>query len=158
MTTSVRRSSCPTGAVVLLVQSERDDREMYAEYLAHMGLTPLCVREADAALRVACRADVIVTGLLLPGPIDGCALIDRLRHSADTCNIPIAVLTGCAWTMEEARARSAGCDVFLSKPCLPHVLLRVVRQMLAARTRGRRSLGGRSNRAARLTAPEAPDA
>src|SRR5713101_1535251 len=81
MATPVRRSSCATGAVVLLVQPERDDREMYAEYLSHMGLTPLCVQEAEAALRVAYRADVIVTGLLLPGPIDGYALIDRLRHS-----------------------------------------------------------------------------
>jgi two-component system, cell cycle response regulator DivK len=138
MTTRVRRWSCATGAVVLLVQPERDDRDLYAEYLSHMGLTPLCVQEAAAALRVARRADIIVTGLLLPGPIDGCGLIDRLRHSADTCNIPIAMLTGCAWTTEEIRARNAGCDVFLSKPCFPHVLLREIRRMLAARTPGRR--------------------
>jgi two-component system, cell cycle response regulator DivK len=125
----------------LLVQPERDDREMYAEYLTHIGLTPLCVQEADAALRLARRADVIVTGLLLPGPIDGYALINRLRHTTGTRYIPIVVLTGCAWTTEEARARSAGCDVFLSKPCFPDMLLREIRRMLAARTRGRRNHG-----------------
>jgi two-component system, cell cycle response regulator DivK len=114
---------------------------MYAEYLSHMGLTPLCVQEADAALRLAGRADVIVTGLLLPGPIDGYALIDRLRHRTGTRNIPIVVLTGCAWTTEEARARTAGCDVFLSKPCFPDMLLREIQRMLAARTPRRRSRG-----------------
>jgi two-component system, cell cycle response regulator DivK len=141
LTTPIRRSSLATGAVVLLVQSERDDREMYAEYLSYMGLTPLCVQEADAALRLARRADVIVTGLLLPGAIDGYALIDRLRRSTGTRNIPIVVLTGCAWTTEENRARSAGCDVFLSKPCFPDRLLREIRRMLAARTRRRRNHG-----------------
>jgi two-component system, cell cycle response regulator DivK len=118
----------------LLVQPERDDRDMYAEHLSHVGLTPLCVQEADIALRLACRADLIVTGLLLPGPIDGYALIDRLRQSTGTRNTPIVVLTGCAWTTEEARARSAGCDVFLSKPCLPDMLLREIHRMLAARS------------------------
>ena len=114
---------------------------MYAEYLSHMGLTPLCVQEADTALRLARRADVIVTGLLLPGPIDGYALINRLRHSTSTRCIPIVVLTGCAWTTEEARARSAGCDAFLSKPCIPDMLLREIRRMLTARTRRRRNHG-----------------
>ena len=125
----------------MLVQPERDDRDMYAEYLSHRGLTPLCVQEADAALRLARRADVIVTGLLLPGPIDGYALIGRLRQSTGTRNIPIVVLTGCAWTSEEARARSAGCDVFLSKPCFPDMLLREIRRMLTARTPRRRNHG-----------------
>src|SRR3954469_5018833 len=111
-------------AVVLLVQPERDDRDMYAEYLSHMGLTPTCVQDADAALRLACRADIIVTELLLPGALDGYELIHRLKHSAPIGNIPIVVLTVCAWTADRARARSAGVDAFLSKPGLPHALLR----------------------------------
>ena len=84
---------------------------MYAEYLAHMGLTPLCVQEAHAALRLACRADVIVTGLLLPGPIDGFALIDRLRNGTGTRNIPIVVLTGCAWMAAATSSVAAAATV-----------------------------------------------
>src|SRR3954462_10983310 len=120
----LRRGRCSDrAAVVLLVQPERDDRDMYAEYLSHMGLTPTCVQDADAALRLACRADIIVTELLLPGALDGYELIHRLKHSAPTGNIPIGVLTVCAWTADQARARSAGGDAFLSKPCLPYALL-----------------------------------
>jgi CheY-like chemotaxis protein len=89
-------------AVVLLVQPGRDDRDLYAEYLSHMGLTPICVQDADAALRLACRADIIVTELLLPGALDGYELIHRLKHSAPTSNIPIVVLTVCAWTADQS--------------------------------------------------------
>src|SRR5258708_39312350 len=104
------KSSRPrSGAtVVLLVQPERDDRNMYAEYLSHMGLTPICVPDADAALRLACRADIVVTELLLPGAHNGYALIQRLKRDASTRDIPIVALTVCAWTAEESQARSAG--------------------------------------------------
>jgi CheY-like chemotaxis protein len=131
MTAYVSRSPRDRAVVVLLAQPERDDRDMYAEYLSHMGLTPICVQDADSALRPACRADIIVTELLLPGVHDGYELIHRLKRNASTCHIPIVVLTGCARTTEEARARSAGCDVFLSKPCLPDALLLELRRMLA---------------------------
>jgi CheY-like chemotaxis protein len=135
---SVRPPSPIRGAVVLLVQPERDDREMYAEYLSYKGWAPLCVQEAGAALTLAPRADIIVTGILLPGAVDGYSLIERLKHSAATRHIPIVVLTVCAWTTEEARARTAGCDAFLSKPCLPHVLLRELRRALTGRPSRRR--------------------
>jgi two-component system cell cycle response regulator DivK len=105
---------------------------MYAEYLS-VGLAPMCVQEATDALRLALKADVIVTGILLPGALDGCALIAALKGCPTTRHIPIVVLTVCAWAHEEARARSAGCDVFLSKPCLPRTLLREIRRVLAAR-------------------------
>src|SRR5262245_33295011 len=133
MAQCVRQRSRAGSTVVLLVQPERDDRDMYAGYLSHMGLTPLCVQDATDALRLASRADVVVTGILLPGALDGCALIAALKGNAATRHIPIVVLTVCAWTHEEARARSAGCDVFLSKPCLPQTLFCEIRRVLTAR-------------------------
>ena len=116
--------------VVLLVQPERDDRDMYEEYLSQNGLTPICAQEALAALKLANRVDVIVTDLLLPGAFDGHALIEWLRRDAWTFRKPIVVLTVCAWVQEESRARTAGCDAFLSKPCPPDVLLREIRRLL----------------------------
>jgi CheY-like chemotaxis protein len=129
----VRRCSCAGPPVVLLVQAERDDRETYAEYLSLAGFTPLCVQEATDALKLASRADVVVTGILLSGALDGHALITALKGSPATRHIPIVVLTLCAWAHEEARARGAGCDAFLSKPCLPRTLCRSIRRVLAAR-------------------------
>jgi two-component system cell cycle response regulator DivK len=124
-------SSNIPSAVVLLVQPERDDRDMYAEFLRHAGMTPIVVSNAVPALTVAPDADVIVTGLLLPGSMDGIEFIVRLRSDRCTSGLPIIVLTSSAWDTERDRAHRAGCDVFLSKPCLPDHLVREIRRLLA---------------------------
>jgi CheY-like chemotaxis protein len=104
---------------------------MYAEFLHYAGLAPVCVSNARHALTIAPYADVIVTGLSIHGEINGIELIGRLKSDERTKNIPIVVLTASAWISERERAETAGCDVFLSKPCLPRDLLREVRRMLA---------------------------
>lgn len=105
---------------------------MYAEFLRHAGLPPLVVSDASPALSLAPGADVIVTGLLLPGQMDGVALIGRLKRDDRTKYIPIIVLTSSAWNTERERDVSAGCDLFLPKPCLPDELLRAIRRLLAS--------------------------
>jgi two-component system, cell cycle response regulator DivK len=124
----------PPGAVVLLVQAEDDSREMYTEFFRYEGFLPVPVSNARDGLTVARKADVIVTGLLLPGDIDGIEFIARLKRDERTNRIPLIVLTACAWKSDRDRAEEAGCDVFLAKPCLPDLLLREVRLLLAAST------------------------
>jgi two-component system cell cycle response regulator DivK len=121
--------------VVLLVQPDADSREMYTEFLRYEGLLPVPVSNARDGLTVARKADVIVTGLLLPGDIDGIEFIARLKRDERTKRIPLIVLTACAWKSDRERAEEAGCDVFLAKPCLPDHLLREVRLLLAASKR-----------------------
>ena len=117
--------------VVLLVQPSGDDGlEMYEEFLRHQGFAPIAVTNGSDALSAAPQADVVVTGILLTGTIDGIELISRLRAEERTKHIPIVVLTSCVWPTERERARSAGCDVFLPKPCLPDELLLEVRRVL----------------------------
>jgi CheY-like chemotaxis protein len=123
--------SLTPSAVVLLVQPWDDGTDMYVEFLRDHGLVVIGVSDALDALRVAPKADVIVTGILLVSSIDGVELIARLRHDERTNHTPIIVLTACAWKAERERAEHAGCDVFLPKPCLPSDLLRHVRQLLA---------------------------
>ncbi len=116
--------------VVLFVQPERDDREMYAEFFRHQGWRAIAVSAADDALRVAPTADVIITGILLPGQMDGVEFIAQLKSDERTTSIPVIVLTTCAWNAERERAENAGCDLFLVKPCLPADLLSAVRRVL----------------------------
>jgi DNA-binding response OmpR family regulator len=122
-----------TPPVVLLVQPTRGDGlDMYAEFLRHEGLTPIPVSSAEDALTAAPRADVVVTGILLSGPFDGIELIAQLRRSERTRQLPIIVLTACAWDSERQRAELAGCDLFLAKPCLPQDLVLAVRAVLSS--------------------------
>jgi len=48
---------------------------MYAEFLRYQGFLPVALSTARDGLIVASRADVIVTGLLLPGDMDGIEFI-----------------------------------------------------------------------------------
>ena len=105
---------------------------MYTEFFRYEGLLPVPVSNARDGLTVARRADIVVTGLLLPGDIDGIEFIARLKRDERTKRIPLIVLTACAWKSDRERAEKAGCDVFLAKPCLPDHLLREVRLLLAA--------------------------
>ena len=121
------------GIVVLLVQSSSDDGgAMYAEFLRFHGLTPIVASSAADALMAAARADIVVTGILLSGDVDGVELIARLRSDAATKDVRIIVLTACAWREAQDRAEHAGCDAFLTKPCLPEALLREVHRQIAA--------------------------
>jgi two-component system cell cycle response regulator DivK len=123
--------STPRSAVVLLVQPERDDRDMYVAFLHHVGMTPIIVSDVAPALVLAADSDVIVTELLLPGSMDGIEFIARLRRDRPTNGVPIIVLTSSAWDTERERAQRAGCDTFLSKPCSPDRLLHEIRQLFA---------------------------
>ena len=118
-------------AIVLLMQPHDDSREMYAEFFRHHHLTVWCPDDAAHALTLAPSADVVITGLWLPGTVDGYTLIQRLRADEQTREKPIIVLTSWAWQTDRLRAKEAGCDAFLTKPCLPGVLLRYVRRTVA---------------------------
>ncbi|HET9266406.1 MAG TPA: response regulator [Vicinamibacterales bacterium] len=116
---------------VLLVEDHADTRLMYAEFLSSSfevleaadGLEAL-----DLALRH--RPDLIVTDVSLPG-IDGFELVTRLRRHAVTRQTPIVCLSGYGGDVYEERARKAGCNRIVQKPCLPDELARAVHQLLA---------------------------
>jgi hypothetical protein len=72
--------------VVLLVQPVRDDGlEMYAEFLRFSGLAAIAVSNAQDAMTFAPEADIIVTGIVLDGTVDGVELVSRLRGETGTC-------------------------------------------------------------------------
>jgi DNA-binding NtrC family response regulator len=69
-------SRLPVGsAVVLLVESHNDSREMYACYLQLCGFTVQTADTTDDGLIHASEADVIVTGMWVPGSFDGVELV-----------------------------------------------------------------------------------
>ena len=79
----------------------------------------------------------MITDLSLPG-IDGFALIAHMRQDAALSRIPIICLSGYGGHAYEERAREAGCDRLLQKPCMPDTLADVATELLQA-SRERRS-------------------
>jgi DNA-binding response OmpR family regulator len=74
--------------------------------------------------------DAIVTETRLAS-IDGYDLCRQLKHDGMTAATPIIVVTGDALDADVARARHAGADTVLLKPCLPHVLMHELNRQLA---------------------------
>jgi|SRR5580700_3853043 two-component system cell cycle response regulator DivK len=125
MASALSRRNVPPArsTVVLLVESHEDTRTMYAEYLRGCGFTVMTADSTDEGLRCASDADVIVTEIRVHGSFDGVELVGRLRDAGETKLTPIVVLTACVFESDRQRARAAGCNVFLSKPCLPEQLI-----------------------------------
>jgi two-component system, cell cycle response regulator DivK len=119
----------PHGSI-LLVEPPEDDRPMYAEFLRANGFSVTEVDSTDAGLSAAETADLIVTGVRMPGSFDGIELVRRLRDDERTKRKPLIVLTACTFEPDQSRAFAAGCDVFLPKPCLPEVLLKEAERLI----------------------------
>jgi CheY-like chemotaxis protein len=127
-------SSPHTGVkpVVLLVDDDRQCREMYARFLRQVGFDVAEAHNGNQALSKAVEQTpaIIVTDLALPG-LDGYQLTRKLREAGPTGAVPIIAITGYGGFMDDtARALNAGCNAVLTKPCLPDRLLEEIERLL----------------------------
>lgn len=119
---------------ILVVDDDRDTREMYCESLRVQGFdasTAASAEDALATIRDAPPA-VVVTDLRFKGQMDGVDLARRLRSDDRTKSVRIIMLTGAAFGEERERAEASGCDRFLLKPCLPATLASEIRRLTVA--------------------------
>jgi CheY-like chemotaxis protein len=116
---------------VLLVDDYPDAREMYSEYLEFSGFDVVEAGNGMEALQRAVDAspDIILMDLSLP-VMDGWEATRRLKADQRTKAIPVVALTGHALAGISEGARQAGCDAFVTKPCLPEDLVREIRKIL----------------------------
>jgi len=118
---------------VLLVDDYPDAREMYTEYLEFSGFEVIGAGNGLEALQRAVDADpdIILMDLSLP-VMDGWEATRRLKADNRTAAIPVVALTGHALAGISEGAKKAGCDAFVTKPCLPEDLVREIRKILDA--------------------------
>jgi CheY-like chemotaxis protein len=120
-------------ATILVVDADTDSREMYTQFFRYHGFRVVSASTRRAARAAAPSADAIVTEIRLPTDSDGLALVRQLKTDIRTSDVPLVVVTSSAWLTDHERARAAGCDLYLSKPCLPHDLMHAVRRLMARR-------------------------
>ena len=121
--------------LVLVVEDYQDAREMYSAYLQFSGYRVAEATNGLEAIETAVQLmpDIILMDLALP-KVDGWEATKRLKSDPRTKHIPIVALTGHALAGFAEGAREAGCDAFVTKPCLPDALVAEIRRMLG-RTR-----------------------
>jgi two-component system cell cycle response regulator DivK len=116
---------------VLLVDDYPDAREMYSEYLQFSGFDVVEAANGMEALRRAAEEspDIVLMDLSLP-VMDGWEATRRLKSDPRTAHIPVVALTGHALAGISEGAKRAGCDAFVTKPCLPEDLVKQIRKVL----------------------------
>lgn len=116
----------------LVVEDHSDTREGYVEYLSYCGFDVLTAAGADEMRTVlaARTPDVIVMDLQLPRT-DGFALIRELKTTELTRETPVLVVSACVRDVDRDKARRAGCDAFVAKPCDPECVLTELKKLLA---------------------------
>jgi two-component system, cell cycle response regulator DivK len=118
--------------LVLIVDDFEDNRAMYVEYLQFQGFRVAeAVNGEEAIARtLELMPTVVVMDLSLP-VMDGWEATRRLKANPKTKHIVIIALTGHAEAAHAKKARDAGCDDFVPKPCLPEQLAAKVREHVA---------------------------
>ena len=119
--------------LILLVEDYEDAREMYRDYLEFSGFRVETAGDGQTAILKARehRPDLILMDLSLPG-IDGWEATRCLKSDPDTAALTIVALSAHAPSAEGDRARKAGCDGFIAKPCLPPDLILQMAPYLSA--------------------------
>ena len=119
---------------VLIVDDDGDTRDMYTVALSIMGFEPIAATNAEEAFA---QARDLTSRRDCDGPHTGRPFRVGTRTSASRrrtnrrCRDHRAV--GTLLRVDEQRAREAGCDRYLVKPCLPDALALEIHNVLASR-------------------------
>ena len=133
MRASWRRGATRT-PLILLVDDNSDNRDVYGQYLAFVGYRVELAAAGEEGLvkAAALQPDLIVMDMAMPY-LDGWEATRRLKAAPATRHIPVVAVTGFTMPGAERKALEAGCAHFFSKPLLPEDLAGRLRILLGPR-------------------------
>src|SRR5213593_3913999 len=139
----------PSRLDILVVDDDRDTREMYAEYFRWQGCDVREAADTGSALELAfeCPPSVIIMDLSLP-QIGGVEAVQRLRRDPRTASVPVIICTAYLPGDRAIRAlTAAGYNAYITKPVLPQELFTEIGRALhdPERSAGSRSRAGGSS-------------
>jgi len=113
---------------ILIVDDDRDIRELLSEYLQKQGYRASVAADGRAMRTALLRAkpDLIVLDLMLPGE-DGLMLCREVRAQSD---IPIMMLTARGEEVDRIVGLEMGADDYLAKPFSPRELVARIKSIL----------------------------
>jgi CheY-like chemotaxis protein len=125
------------GQRILLVEDDLINRRQVAFLLQANGYEVCAVASASDAFAAAAerRPALILMDIHLPG-MDGLAATRHFKAQPATREIPVVALTASAMDEDAVKAKAAGCDGYVTKPCEQSQLLEEVRRVIAGRPAG----------------------
>lgn len=131
MSVRPRATASPPSRTILIVEDDLETRLFYSDALARGGFRIDQAHNGHQALEKALKSvpDLVLTDIAVPG-MDGIELCRRLRADVRTRGIPLLAITGYEDRHYEDRARLAGADHVLTKPCDAERLVNEARRLL----------------------------
>jgi CheY-like chemotaxis protein len=116
---------------ILIVDDYPDALDIWAIFLQSFGYRVSTAADGAEAIEKAelLLPDLIVLDLELP-LVSGFDVAKRLRSNPDTQSIPLIAATGYSHIQQLDRARDAGFDHIVVKPCDPDVLIAEIERLL----------------------------
>ena len=116
---------------ILIVEDQEDNRAILRDLLTAAGYASAeAVNGAEGVAKAeAEKPDLILMDIQMP-VMDGYDTTRRIKANPALAAIPIVAVTSYALSGDEAKARAAGCDGYVTKPFSPRELLRVIRGFL----------------------------
>lgn len=135
--------------LVLLVDDDPHDREIYGSILCYNGFDVVCADDGESGIRLAQRImpDVVLLDIGLPD-LHGLDLCSTLRTTTETSGIPVIALSAYAETRMGEQARLAGCTRYIEKPASPVAVLHEIEKLV-----GKAPLPGEGN-PPRMSSPD----
>lgn len=118
---------------ILVADDDFDNRAIVTAALTAAGYKVREACDGAEAVRLAQELlpDLILMDMSMPR-LSGWDAAARLKKSERTRSIPIFAFTAYALAGDDVKAREAGCDGYVSKPCLPKDVVRKIAEKLGA--------------------------
>jgi len=110
---------------ILVVDDSRVQILFVSRVLEKHGWRVITAFSGAEALEKVRGADLVFLDINMPR-MDGYEVCKLIRENSETAHIPIVLLSGQDESWDNDRARLAGADGYLTKPCKPELRLRAV--------------------------------
>ena len=120
--------------VILLVDANLDNREMYTEYLRTRGYEVIPCGDSQDCVDLARshHPDLILLELRMDG-MTGIEILAQLKAELSLAGVPIVALTASVMPFQRREALAAGFTRVIPKPCMPEDLADEIATMLSVR-------------------------
>ncbi len=118
---------------ILIIEDQEDNRTILRDLLSTAGYALIEAVDGLEGVKLARseRPDLILMDIQLPG-LDGYEATRQIKATDELKSVPIIAVTSYALSGDEAKARAAGCDGYVTKPFSPRQLLAKVREYMPA--------------------------
>ncbi len=122
-----------TANKILIIEDNLLNLELATDLLEANGFVASSAQTAEEGLRMARELlpDLVLMDVNLPG-MDGLSATKILKANPATRHLTVVGLTAYAMKGDEAAARNAGCDGYLTKPIDTRTFIATIKDLIAA--------------------------